>query len=681
MTYEVEDVNGRFTVVDKTITKNGAPATEIVFANLFTPETGYANLSATKTLVGRTLKADEFTFELVADNQVVQTKTNAANGAVVFDAIPLTAEGVYTYTIREVKGIDSAITYDNTVYTVEITVVQSGTKYIAESIKYFDGIAEVNGAAFENTYTAKATSAEITAEKELIGRNLNDGEFNFELYDEAGNLIQTKTNVGKAVAFDNVDLETAGTHKFTVKEKAGSLSGVTYDASEYVVTIIVTDDGNGQLGVTSKTITKNGSNAATIKFTNTYVAAATKGEIPVKKVLTGKTLETGMFGFVLKNLDTNTTVETMRNTASGEFVFDNIPFNAAGEYLFEVSELNENKTGYTYDDAVYTVKFVVVDDGNGQLEIDNTIITKGGATVTEVVFNNSYDALESVGETITGLKTIEGMDLVGDDFLFELRDANNNVLQTKANDIGGVFTFDALTFIEAGTYIYTVNEVVGDVDGMTWDASIFTVEIEVEDVNGQFTVVNKTVTKNGDSATLHFHNVYVKPITVPTAVSIPLNVQKIVENNTNKSIGLGHFEFKLVGDISATNMTATTNYKGQAKFELAFTEYNVGYSYSYELYETNTGISGMKYSEKVYDIRVDVTERNNTVVATFYVDGVETEYEDLIFEFTNVYGEGTPQKPTGGAATGGDNTVGLATAAAMLGGVIAVAAVLRRKTN
>ena len=679
LTYEVEDVDGRFTVVSKTLTKNGAAATEITFANLFTPETANANLIAAKTLVGRTLKAGEFSFELVnSANVVLQTKTNGANGAVVFDAIPLTAEGVYTYTIREAKGTDSSVTYDDTVYTVEVTVVQEGKEYVAKTVKYFIGTTEVGGAEFENVYTAKATSTQITAEKELVGRTLKDGEFEFELYDEAGTLLQTKTNVGKTITFDDVSLEKAGTYKFTVKEKAGSLSGVTYDDSEYTVTIVVTDDGAGQLVVSSKTIAKNGTSASAIKFINTYVAAATTGEIPVKKVLTGKALADGEFGFVLKD-STGATVATIRNTASGEFAFENIPFNTAGEYFFEIHEIDENKTGYTYDSAIYAVKVVVVDEGNGQLKVDQTVITKDGTPVTEVVFNNFYGAVESFGETISGLKTIKGATLVGGDFEFELRNSANEVVDTVTNDINGIISFNGITFDAAGTHVYTVNEVVGTVEGMTYDSKVYTVEFDVEDVGGRFTVVDKRVTLNGSDAAIVFNNVYEEPIVIPAAIAVPLKVQKIVDNKTTQPMGLGHFEFKLVGDLAATDMTVTTNYKGEAKFELSFSDYNVGKSYSYKLYETNTGIYGMQYSQKVYDIRVDVTETPyNTIDATFYVDGVKTEYEDLVFEFVNVYGEGTPQKPTGGASTGGDSAAGIIVATALLGGIIAAVA-LRKK--
>lgn len=661
----------------------GNTVTTPTFTNLYTPQSGYTTLDAIKTLDGRTLKNGEFAFELVNSlGQVVQTKTNSADGTIVFDPVTLAAAGVHTYTVREVRGSDTSITYDDTVYTVKITVVQDGSEYREEKVEYLVGTTAVNGIEFKNIYTAKATETQITAEKELVGRALIDGEFEFELYDENGTLLQTKTNVGKNVTFDKLTLSTAGTHRFTVKEKIGTLAGVTYDRAEYVVTVTVADNGAGQLTVTGKTVTKNGAAASGIKFTNGYIAAATEGEIPVKKILNGKTLEAGEFGFVLKNAKTGDTIATVRNSASGEFKFEHIPFNFAGDHFFEIHEIDENKTGYTYDPAIYAIKIVVVDNGDGKLRFDNaqTVITRDGTPATEIVFTNTYGAVTSFGETVTGLKTVQGMTLVGGDFEFELRNSADEVVQTVKNDADGVITFTDITFASAGTHTYTVNEVVGTVEGMTYDTAVYTVEFDVEDVDGRFTVVDKRVTLGGNDAAIVFNNVYVAPIVTPKDIAVPLNIQKIVENNTTKSIGLGNFEFKLVGDISATNMTATTDYKGQTKFILTFSEYNVDKSYTYELYETNTGISGMKYSEKVYDIRVDVTKTSyNTIDATFYVDGVKTDHEGLVFEFVNVYGNGTtPQKPSGGAETGGDSAAGLVTAAAMLGGIIAVAAVLRK---
>ena len=661
----------------------GNPVTTPTFTNRYTPEAGYTTLDATKTLVGRTLTNGEFSFELVnGANQVVQTKKNSADGVVLFDPIALTSAGVHTYTVREVAGTDASVTYDDTVYTVKITVIQDGSVYRETDVEYFIGTTEVNGIEFENLYTAKATQTQITAEKELVGRTLANGEFEFELYDEAGNLLQTKKNVGKDVTFDSVPLATAGIHKFTVKEKVGTLAGITYDTAEYLVTVTVTDNGTGQLNVTDKTVTKNGQAVTTIKFTNTYFASATEGEIPVKKILNGKTLEDGEFGFVLKNARTGDTIATVRNNASGEFKFEHIPFNFAGDHFFEIHEINENKTGYTYDSAIYAIKVVVVDNGDGKLRFDNaqTVIAKDGTPATEIVFTNSYGAVASYGETLTGMKYLNGKTLEDGEFSFELVDSTGTPVQRVTNLADGTITFADITFDAAGTHTYTVREVVGTVEGMTYDTNVYTVEFDVEDVGGRFTVVDKRITLAGNPATIVFNNSYVAPIVEATPIAVYLNIQKVLENNTTRQMGLGGFEFKLVSDLAVVNTSVFSNKDGEAKLELAFTEYNDGGSYTYELYEVNTAIPGMKYSDKVYEIRVDVEKTEyNTIDATFYVDGVKTEIEDLNFEFVNVYGQ-SEEKPTGGATTGGD-LAGLVTAGAMLGSVIAVAAVLCRKTN
>ncbi len=660
----------------------GNPVTTPIFTNLYTPEAGYTTLEATKELDGRTLTDGEFSFELLnSANQVVQTKTNAADSTILFDPIPLTSAGVHTYTVREVAGSDTSITYDGTVYTVKITVVQDGSEYKEAGIEYFIGTTEVGGIEFNNTYTAAATEVEITAEKELNGRDIIDGEFEFELYDEAGTLLQTKANVGTSVTFDNETLATAGTHKFTVKEKIGILAGVTYDTAEYVVTVTVVDNGIGQLNVTGKTITKDGNPVTTAKFTNTYLAAATEGEIPVKKILEGKDLEEDEFEFVLTNADTGAVLQTVRNNESGEFKFENIPFNLAGEYFFEIYETNEDKTGYTYDTAIYAVKMVVVDEGDGQLKVDDaqTVISKDDAPAEEIVFTNYYGAVASYGETLTGMKYLDGKTLEDDEFTFELVDSTGTPAQRATNLADGTITFTDITFDTAGTHIYTVREVIGTVEGMTYDTNVYTVEFDVEDVEGRFTVVDKRITLAGNPATIVFNNSYEAPIVEATPIAVHLNIQKVLENRTSQPMGLGNFEFKLVSDLAVVNTSVFSNSKGEAKIELAFTEYNDGGSYTYQLYEVNSGIANMQYSTKVYEIRVDVKKTEyNTIDATFYVDGVKTEIEDLNFEFVNVYGTGT-QKPTGGASTGGD-FAGLVTAGAMLGGVIALAAIFNKRT-
>ena len=130
----------------------GAAAAGVTFHNEYEPdETAKVTVNATKVLIGRDLAAGEFTFELVdAQGNVVGTATNNADGSVSFSPLGFTEAGTYTYTLREVTGGLANVTYDTTVHTVTITVVDNGDGTLTATVTYDSG----SGAApvFTNTY-------------------------------------------------------------------------------------------------------------------------------------------------------------------------------------------------------------------------------------------------------------------------------------------------------------------------------------------------------------------------------------------------------------------------------------------------------------------------------------------------------------------------------------------------
>ena len=129
--------------------------------------------------------------------------------------------------------------------------------------------ATVEKIEFTNKYEATGKT-QFEGTKELNGRGLKADEFTFELYDGEGNLIESVQNDadGKFVFSEleyllNETQNDVGTYTYTVKEKKESLTGVTYDETEYTITVTVTDNGDGTLNV-------DVSGAEAIKFTNTY---------------------------------------------------------------------------------------------------------------------------------------------------------------------------------------------------------------------------------------------------------------------------------------------------------------------------------------------------------------------------------------------------------------------------
>lgn len=223
------------------------------------------NVSVTKQLDGRDLKADEFTFELVEGNQVVATAKNKADGTVVFGTQNYTKPGTHVYTIREAKGNAAGVSYDPNTYTVTVNVEDRGEGKLVASTE------DASKIVFNNTYTAAPATVDLTATKVLNGADLSDGQFTFELLNN-GDVMDRATNDAKGnVAFRELTLKQAGTYNFTMREVAGDVEGMTYDNSEYRVKVSVEDD-NGQLVASVE-----GNNPT---FTNSYTAPAAKPSEP-----------------------------------------------------------------------------------------------------------------------------------------------------------------------------------------------------------------------------------------------------------------------------------------------------------------------------------------------------------------------------------------------------------------
>ena len=205
------------------------------------PKATQATIELDKTLTGRDLTDGEFSFELYEGANKLQTVTNK-NGKVTFAPIEYTEEGEHTYTVKEVAGNTPGITYDKTDKQVTVMVKKDGDNLKAD-------VAYPENKAFKNTYTApKPAKAKISASKILEGAELKNGEFNFQLLDEAGKVLQTKQNDADGmVAFDDLSYSSEDAEKtfhYTIKEviPESKAKGMTYDEGTIDVTVTVTKD-------------------------------------------------------------------------------------------------------------------------------------------------------------------------------------------------------------------------------------------------------------------------------------------------------------------------------------------------------------------------------------------------------------------------------------------------------
>ncbi len=223
-----------------------------------------------KTLTGRTLDENEFTFDLLEGDTIVATGTNDASGNVALSAIKYTTPGVHNYTIREhgYGTTANGVTYSDATYRVTTTVVDNGDGTLGVTHKLVDA-GEVE---FENVYTAKPTKLALTAAKVLEGADLKAGQFTFKLFGGGVELTATNDANGQ-VTFSELSFTQAGTYTFTISEVNDGQQGVTYDEAERKVTVTVEDDLQGNL-----IASVNQEELAACVFRNTY----TKPEEPAK---------------------------------------------------------------------------------------------------------------------------------------------------------------------------------------------------------------------------------------------------------------------------------------------------------------------------------------------------------------------------------------------------------------
>jgi len=336
------------------------------FTNTYKAATTTATITATKVLNGKALEAGKYEFELKEGDKVVATAKNAADGTVTFKEIEFNEAGDHTYTITEKAGSEAGVTYDTAKHEVKVNVKDNGEGKLVATVTG-------NNPTFTNTYKASSTTVNITAKKVLEGKALEAGKYEFELK-EGDKVIGTATNAADGtVAFEGIEYKEAGSHTYTITEKAGSEAGVTYDTTKHEVTVKVVDNGAGKLVAT---VTDNNPT-----FTNTYVASSTQVTFTAKKVLKDKEkdkeLAEGQFKFELKEGDK--LIETATNAADGTVTFKAIEYKEAGEHTYTITEVKGNDENIKYDENSYEVTVKVTDNGAGQLV---TEVTGNNPTIT-----------------------------------------------------------------------------------------------------------------------------------------------------------------------------------------------------------------------------------------------------------------------------------------------------------
>ena len=407
------------------------------FVNGYGTNEATVDLAGTKTLaLGRAglglTQADiagKYTFKIEplngapapvdASGKTVTEATNDAAGNVELghvtfkqpsdlDDVEIDGDGLRTktfaYRVSESGSVDGVANDATATRTFTVRVVEdtnAGT--LVAGVLPAEGTPEGKGAfEFTNTYGVNPTPSSVTDQikvsKKLKGRDLVEGEFEFQLVELAADGSESVAATGGnaadgTVALSPVTYTAPGTHSYELREVAGTAGGVTYDRATYRVRTTVADAKNGTLAVKHELADAEGNPTGddSVTFTNGYEAAPVTLKLGAAKVLKGAELKAGQFSFELKSRD-GKVMSTAKNAADGSVTFDALTFKQAGTYTFTVSEVDDGQAHVTYDKAVRKIVVTVGDeaaDGTKTGYLSAKVSYEGDANVPPV-FTNSY---------------------------------------------------------------------------------------------------------------------------------------------------------------------------------------------------------------------------------------------------------------------------------------------------
>ena len=504
------------------LTVESGTGKKLNFENIYKSDKATVNFEGQKVLEGRNLKADEFTFKVTSDDAdapmpKAREAQNRANGSVNFGTVTYgkddlgdATEKTFTYKVSE-SGKQPGVSNDTETKIVKVTVKDDGKGHIT---------AETDPKAaplftFNNTYSTTSQESSVTGQvsikKALAGRAMEAGEFRFVLKDENGKTVGEGTNDKDGnISFPALTFKNVGTYNYTVEEVAGNDSHITYDATPYKVSAVVTDNLDGTLKVTWK------SGTGAILFKNTYRVDPTNVAPSVEKKITGENpAKDSTFRFTLtgtgnapmpKGSVDGEKTETI--AGEGQTDFGKITFTRAGTYTYKVTEELGNEASYNYDSTEYTLTYKVT-DVRGELKAEQSI-TAGGKSADSMVFTNEYAPASMEGDAaITGTKELVGRSMLKDEkFEFVLKagdaetqkalDEKDIVLDDTNASLSGMkdgekatFSFGRAEFSKEGEYTFTVTEKDGGKAGMTYDDNEKVLKVKVAKKNGVMTAVQE----------------------------------------------------------------------------------------------------------------------------------------------------------------------------------------------
>lgn len=671
--YDGQEVKVKVSVTDNKNGTLGATATyggdEAVPTFTNSKPTTDVTVEATKTLTGKALTDGAFAFGLYdqAGNEVAKG-ANDRDGKVKLTVKGLNL-GEYDYTLKEVAGSDSTITYDSTEVRVHVSVKAEGDK--AKATVTYDGKNDIP--TFKNTYQPAETSVTLAAKKAYVKSDstpaaLKGGEFAFDLYegDLTAEQLKGKQPIRSAkngedgtVTFPAINYTKAGEYKYTIVEKKGDLSHVTFDDAVHHAAVKVMD----KAGKLDAAVAYDGDKADAPTFTNTYTAKGSV-ELTATKVVAvapGFTHDTklkgGEYTFELKDAD-GKVLDTAKNEADGtvkftrDFELADLGGAASKDFTYTIVEQPGAEPGMVYDNHALTYTVTVTDGGNGALNA-KAIVTSASGSDT---FTNTYQPAATglaLGAQKSYVKKDDNTPIVPKDgeFTFDVYEgkmtaeqlAGAKPVRTATNGADGSVNFDAFSYAKPGTYEYTIVERKGDLAYVTYDDAVHHAVVTVVDNAG---TLQASVAYDGADATKPtFTNTYKAKATNSGAIALTKSVDV---HDGSYQLKAGDFAFELVGSDGTVLQTQKNDAKGKVYFnELTFDHAGTFPFTVREVQPTDgaPGVPGVTYTGKTYTLTYVVKDNNDgkLVVESSTVkpsEGTENGVTPNTMTFANSYQPG-----------------------------------------
>lgn len=563
------------------------------------------------------------------DGNEVSTVAITGPGSAEFGRITFTVPGTYTYTVTEKAGNVGGWTYDTSTYKISYNVTDKGEGVLSATRTITKDGQPADSDTFTNTYksTGKLDTAVAAVLTKTVENTIDDADaqwtsktFDFTIAPAAGNPEEVTIDHAKGqatftsdgaktqtISFGNIIFTKAGTYNFTLTETTKTGDGWTCDNTPKNVEVKVEDDGKGNL---TAAVTKPA------EITNTYGDRPLEGDnsvrLSVRKTLTGATLAAGQFSFTLTPTtdgDINA-AQTKSNAADGTVAFDGLEYTKPGTYTYTISEVNDGKAGYKYDGDSAAVTVTVTDKGDGTM----------GASVEydKTTFSNSYAASGDTGATIFAQKNLTGRTLEADQFKFELKDAQGNVLQTKTNDASGRVVFDAITYDQS---------IFGEAAPATDDAKPEeTTEAKAKDYVAEPAAETEAAEEPAAEE---------PPAEEPVAEEPPADVEVPVSEEPAADVDATMVE-EPVSEPAAIEAPNPVSDLVDALASLIVTPANAAdnprtKTFTYTISEVSDGRAGYEYDGHVETVTVTVTDKGDGTLA------VTTAYDEDGAVFTNRY--------------------------------------------